>query len=1447
MTTFIDVQRRFHELTDSELEDTELLGTLSDPEFGPSIGWSKLLQYARVVLLAEAGAGKTREMREQTKRLVEQDQFAFFIPLESLDRDPVASLLSTEEEKRFEQWKADGQELAWFFLDAVDELRLTEGKLDRALNRLSKAVNGHLGRARVVISCRPSDWRPGHDPFTVQERLPMPARRSATSCRTSDDAFIEALRKEHGGQARTTRREEELPDQGDLRTVAMLPMNDRQIEAFAKWSDVKDAAAFLSEITRQKAWTFARRPLDLADLIRNWSDSGHLGTRAEQHEMNAKAKLKDNPMRPDCGVLADRKARLGAERLALALTLTRTRTIRSPDQALEIQRADGVLDAAEFLSDWTDAERQTLLRRALFDPATYGRVRFHHRSVQEYLAAARLLALRDSGMSTKGLLRLLFAERYGIEVVIPSMRPIAAWLATRVCTVREELTKREPETLLSFGDPESLDLAARSDLLRAFVARYDHGYWRGLHVTIDDARRLAHPDLASVIRECWGAGPANDEVFELLVTVIWKGPVDACADLVHSVAHDSTASTFHRILAILALLACGRKDSVRVMADVMLAEPQSWPDRVIHGVAADLFPEVITADELTTLMERTREPKQVTGGFGWVSQRIAQAIDPASKPALALRDKMTDLIWHGRGSELSPHRAYGKYGHLAPALATLCDRQLSKAPKRADTALIRASVIASRFGDSETSRREPVLKLRAHFEANAVLRCKAFWSELALMDEIAPTQNDWLRLHHAQEDSLVGFLVSADWPWLETALADQSHTSRRAVALHALIDIWRRRGKSEAELYTIRTHLEGDTDLGKILDESTRPPEQNEQLERSDREHSRWKREQACHETRRLDQWKQWRDEMLSDPADAFSGEKRHGTVSNLYRWLEMAAQGWNRYNIWNKSALKEAFGVDIADRAEETFRALWRTKPPVPWSARSATERNRILYEWIYGLLGVYAESETPGWTAHLSSREAKTAAAFATIELNGLAPFIADLARSHPAEVGDVIGGEVSAELQIGGDHAHLPTLQSLTHADGHLKQLLLPHLLAELKSWPSTCSPETDPTWEVHLDQVLCILAKASSETDRETVAQECFSRCAAAPTRASTLAWLRGLFRFDAVRGAEALVKGLGDRNASDTRSFAIEAFATLFGGHDAVSFEVPDPSRRAHLLGQLVRHAYGFVRREDDHVHEGVYTPSTRDDAETARGFLLSKLLDTPGSEANRVILELADEDDFAHLRDRLRYLARQQAATDAEFSPFSPENMAELYTRCEAPPRDRDGLFAIMMDRLHDLAYDLRHHDFSDRGTVQTITDEAAMQRTLAMRIDARSNGAYSVTREEEVADGKRTDIRLLAPSGAQKAAIEVKIADNGWSLPDLRRALHDQLVGRYLRHSNCRAGCLLLTYHGRKRYWINPETRKRLKFLEVVALLIDEARILEKESSYGVRLAVFGLDLTDP
>jgi hypothetical protein len=444
-------------------------------------------------------------------------------------------------------------------------------------------------------------------------------------------------------------------------------------------------------------------------------------------------------------------------------------------------------------------------------------------------------------------------------------------------------------------------------------------------------------------------------------------------------------------------------------------------------------------------------------------------------------------------------------------------------------------------------------------------------------------------------------------------------------------------------------------------------------------------------------------------------------------------------------------------------------------------------------------------------------------------------------------VLGAEIEAELAAGGDHPLLPVLQDLTHADAQVKRLLAPRLLAGLAAWPAVSDEEGGRRWAHHLDQVLRILYDASQGCDRLTTAAECARRFAEAPTGLLALVWLCGLFRFDPERGAQALEDGLATLAGPDSAAWAIRAFAYLFGGNAGVLPDLVDPSRRAAVLGRLVRCAYEHVRPADDRVHDGIYKPDARDDAEKARMWLFSALLDTPGPQTHRVLLDLAKEPFFADSRDRLCLLARRRAADDAEFAAFTPAALVELEKRYEAPPHDRDGLFAVMLDRLEDLAHDVAHDDFSDRRTLRTITDEAEMQRTLAGRLRASSRGAYVVTREDEVADLKRTDIRLASVRGEQKATIEVKIADNRWSLSDLEHALRHQLVGQYLRPETSKAGCLLLTFDGAKRYWVHPATRDRLGFPEMVAYLNEVASAIEREHGHVVRVAAFGLDLTDP
>ena len=1449
MSKYIDLERRFRGLTDEELEDTESLVLLEELGSYMTIGWPELLRHSRVILLAEAGSGKTMEMEAQAKRLVGIGQYAFFVALESLNDEPFINLLSSVEAKRFEAWKIDSSQAAWFFLDSVDELKLHSGTLDRALRHLSSALEGYIDRARVIISCRPSDWRPVVDLATVQNRLPTPKSQNLASAKLPDEIFIEALRRDLGVTNTADYGGDEQEDLSGVRKVAMLPMNDTQIALFAEQSGVNNVTAFIEEVDRQNAWAFACRPLDLEELIGTWASLGHLGTRQQQHEAHVRSKLMDKPDRPDSGVLSDIEASVGAERLALALTLTRTQTIRAPEHAPDVHRVDGILEPSTILVSWTGEKRRALLRRALFDPATYGRVRFHHRSIQEYLAARYLRSLRERGMSTRALLRLLFGRNYGVEIVYPSTRAIATWLSLWCDAIRKELIKREPEALLTHGDPESLSPTTRSELLRSFVNTYGQGDRRGLHISTDEIRRFSNPALASVIRECWNNGIQNDEVRKLLLDMVWLGPIQDCADLAEVVALDPKQPSSLRVSAIRALIASNKDETVHEIANSILTEPASWSDKVVYSLVSELFPRFISADDLVMLMGQRYKPQETARNFEWVSRLITKSIEPSQELAITLRNKMTDLIWCGRKQNVEFYETQSKFEHIVPALAILCDRQLSKLSTNPDVDLIRACVIASQFSAGRTAVNEPITKLRTHFEENSTLRSEAFWIELVLMVQIIPAAGDWHRYNFLQQDGLIGYLTQLDRPWLETALADESRTEQRTVALHALISLWYQRGQDVMELDAIRSLIKGDLNLERILEEFTRPQEPDEETIQIELQIQQQQKENDKHEVERLEGWQKWRDGLLSNPPEAFSPDKQKQTISNIFSWLSAFKQTNTRYNIWDKNALIHAFNSDIADFAEIAFRSIWRTKKPKLWSERPADGKNGRHDDWIYGLNGVSSEAQTPDWTASLSPEEARTAIRYACIEMNGFAPFISDLAVSHSKEVEEIVGGEVSAELRMGNEHQSLPTLQNLTHADIKVKRLLVPRLLTELKSWPCESSDQAGSRWVSHLERVLRVLEATINEKEREAVAEECTKCYEANHSDVSAIVWLKALFEFDPLRGTHALLESLADSNDPDTRKRAISTFAAVFGDHDRVIFEVSDRAQQARALERLVRCAYTYIRPEDDQVHEGSYTPDTRDDAESARNFLLSRLLDTPGSEAYCAVMALSDEDDFSRFSDRLKLLAKERSANNAELelSPYSPEDVVALENLYEAPPQDRDSLFDLMMERLEDLTDYYAHGDFSNRRTIQTISEEPEMQRTLAAKLEEKGNGAYRVSREEEVADGKKTDIRLLTIKGNQKAVIEVKIADKRWSLSQLKRALSTQLVEKYLRDSNCKAGCLLLTNHDKNKYWMHPETSRRLYFSELIDYLNIKAKTLEAEKLHSIRIAVFGLDLTEP
>jgi hypothetical protein len=88
-----------------------------------SLSWSDLLKKRIVVILGEAGTGKSFEFEHQAARLQRENRAAFLLALNQLTSREHVDLALTEHRPRFTAWLGSDTP-GYFFLDAVNESRL---------------------------------------------------------------------------------------------------------------------------------------------------------------------------------------------------------------------------------------------------------------------------------------------------------------------------------------------------------------------------------------------------------------------------------------------------------------------------------------------------------------------------------------------------------------------------------------------------------------------------------------------------------------------------------------------------------------------------------------------------------------------------------------------------------------------------------------------------------------------------------------------------------------------------------------------------------------------------------------------------------------------------------------------------------------------------------------------------------------------------------------------------------------------------------------------------------------------------------------------------------------------------------------------------------------------------------------------------------------------------
>lgn len=1429
----IPFERSFASLSKEELKDLDYSSISGRMKSGTK-GWSDLHAYRCVIILGEGKCGKTHEFKHQHQKLINKGSFSFFIPLEQLHDNEFLETITEEEEFQLELWSNDSDKEAVFFLDAVDELKLRRGTLRKAIRKLKEVIGPHAKRARFFISCRPYDWEQEIDLQAVANLIPRREQSVETAVLPNGEEIFTAVITRNN--RRETREQIKNEDAGKtIQVLSLLPLSHDETIEFSRLYAPDHAETLKMHLQEKELWHLYQLPAEIISALDQLVSEGRLGNLEEQIEFGIGQKLRElsNKKR---NLLSENLALEGVERIALALFLMKRRSIyfEKPHG-----NAEGV-SIADLLANWSSDEQSELLGKPIFDPTGVGAVRFHHRSTQEFLAAKRLNSLRKCGLATADLFNLLFDNIGNEQVIVPSMEPVTTWLALWNPDILVEVKKRNPLLLFRQGIPALLTVDLRADLIRRFVQKFANSEWRRIGVGHSELKRIATHKLAPVVRELWDQAYTGYDTRELLLELIELSPMSDCTDLALTAVLDQQLPDHHRTYATLAVLRNGTNiQKRRIGASILVGE---WPENIIRSIIPDLLPDAIDLEDFITLAKSLTEVPDNVHGLEYSLMQLVKSESIPIMYKIRIRDDFTQAIWENRTKDSQSYGAGSKYNHFTDSVLAACCATVPTTYEEVPS-WAWCVAVAFHFGERQNSiiAKEETKELQELFSKNIQFREAFYWACFDIAEVLEKPTDDWLRFIHV-DDQLLRPFTEADFSWLLQALSPDTIENRRGVAFHILSSFIKE--GANPELVKQISELVADRDglleeLDKILNPPLREPSAYE-LTRIER-----KKEQTKQEDERLDSWNRWREKVLADRNFLLDKENSDNTLHNFYNFLRQAKKNNDPWQGWDSKFIETVFSSEFLAKIQEALSHLWRKIEVQLYSERAEKSRNSYSEKSLMALLAAKFSAEAPSWAQNLTHEEAIKAVRISTLDINGFASFITQLEAHHPDAVEEVIAGEIQLQLRNILSIGDAPMLHDVLYNGTSFMQkivvsLIIPYLPVIEAEMPAMVRQRLKCAFEIILlqgdenshIQASVLIQEQLDLTDHLTAKDRNF--------------WTQLLAQFDLDKACENILAFTSDISTAEVHEYAISLFAAMWGDYFTgrqTSFDSLESRRRLYFLENLVIRAYQIVKPENDLVREGSYSPNTRDDAQQARSYLLQCLATTSSRRTLTVLYELSARTEFKHITDRLKQMATELAAQISEPQPMNAVTFRELDQDRNYLPYDTPSLFAVMNNRLDDFEHHLLNDENSTIDTIRKIEDETELRRNISSWLSQNDRKAYIVTQEAVVIAEKRTDIRLHSRTLDQYASIELKIDDrrNKWSGTQLRDALENQLVGRYLNHERSQVGCLLICMR-EERHWQHPDTQKRMNLKETVAWLQGIANEI-MESRPELLISVKGID----
>jgi len=1088
------------------------------------------------------------------------------------------------------------------------------------------------------------------------------------------------------------------------------------------------------------------------------------------------------------------------------------------------------------LTAWNDVQCLTLLGRPIFDEGIYSTVRFHHRSVREYLVAEwlhKLIVDEGSRVRVEGL---FFRSQYGIDVIVPTMRPVLPWLVLLDERILARVCRIAPEVVFEGGDPSQLPLGTRVDIIRQVCEQLSQPAHRRSLTDYDAVQRFANVDLTAEIISLINQFGADENIAWFLLRMVEKGELVGALDKVVEFARESSAK-YVRIAAIRALGVIGSEEDRFRFRELYLAEAnelnRDWLAEIIPSLPSD------EASINWLLAALSKVPSPDPHQVDWLADKVTSYI--AQLPPNLLKVIVPGLA----GLLVTPPLVERRFCELSVRYKWIFKVALEailRLIKLRDNAVMKSEYLSllCKIDRAESHGEYDLNKIKVSINKGVLewfaLNREVFWYVVSEARAYVEEKNQGPLVEYwraAMFGKLWGFSAE-DFGAICEDIENRPLMDDRLVALSVAFAIYRENNRPPKWRKQLK-RLTGEVpDLKRALDGYLHPKVEGAQEFK--REEAKWKRQAAREKASRESNERKWKDHLSADIGALRSPPTPGVFTQAQFYLLERMREKSKDSGHWTDgdwTLLSAEFGEDIASAFRDGAVDFWRRY--IPKLASEGATINNTEFAVIFGLAGLAIEArEVPDWLSNLTHHDVNIALKFALHELNGFPNWLPGFYMMFPQAVVDAVLTEIDFELSIKSvDPIHY-VLSDASWSGAWMWDRLAPHILDRLRkhinSYQNLLHMLKIVQGSSIDDKMIADLAakKARSSTDIDVASQ-----------------WFSVWVGVDPAVAIPALASRLAALKEKELKSqFAANFIVGLLGGRREGGAR--QLYRTVEHMKSLYLLMHEYLREEDDiiRVGKGVYSPGPRDDAQDGRNAIFSFIRETPGKEAFLALMEISRAHPTEASRPWIAFHAKEKATADADRPPWLIGQVREFHDRLESTPSNHRDLWYLIVDRFRDLKLDLEDGDSSNASLLVRINQESEIRKFIGNWCRDRSAEKYSVPQEEELADAKRPDFRFHGVGFDGPVPVELKLADN-WTGPRLFERLEVQLCGDYLRDARSSRGVFVLVYRGEKKGWDLPNGKRAGSFRKLVDALQNHWAILSTQLSGVEEIEIMGIDLT--